>query len=49
MLAGQIAGTFFLTVPMLLGVALVMVGVWVLLIMLSVALFERESILTRWK
>jgi len=49
MLAGQIAGTFFLTVPMLLGVALVMAGVWVLLIMLSVALFERESILTRWK
>ena len=49
MLAGQIAGTFVLTVPMLLGVALVMAGVWVLLIMLSVALFERESILTRWK
>ena len=49
MLVGQIAGTFFLTIPMLLAVALVMVGVWVLLILLSVALFERESILTRWK
>ena len=49
MLVGQIAGAFFLTVPMLLAVAVAAAGLWVLLILLSVALFERETILTRWK
>jgi ABC-2 type transport system permease protein len=48
-LVGQIAGAFFLTIGMLLAASVVMAAVWVLLIMLSVALFERESILTRWK
>jgi ABC-type cobalamin/Fe3+-siderophores transport system ATPase subunit len=32
--------------PLLLSLA--MVGAWVVLILLSVALFERETILTRW-
>ena len=49
MLVGQIAGTFFLTIGMLLAVCFVMIAAWVLLILLSVALFERETILTRWK
>lgn len=49
MLVGQIAGTFFLTIGMLLAVCFVMIAAWILLILLSVALFERETILTRWK
>jgi ABC-2 type transport system permease protein len=49
MLAGQIAGAFFLTVGMLLVVSAAMVATWVVLILLSVALFQRETILTRWK
>jgi ABC-2 type transport system permease protein len=49
LLVGQIAGAFFLTVPMLLLAALAVAVVWGLLILLSVALFERETILTRWK
>ena len=49
MLVGQIAGAFFLTTGLLVLVALVMAAVWVLLILFSVALFERETILTRWK
>jgi len=34
---------------MLLLVALALAGVWGILILFSVALFERETILTRWK
>jgi ABC-2 type transport system permease protein len=49
MLVGQIAGAFFLTVSMLLILSAAMLGVWIVLILLSVALFERETILTRWK
>jgi hypothetical protein len=30
-------------------VALGLLGVWILLTLLSVALFEREAILTRWR
>jgi ABC-2 type transport system permease protein len=48
MVVGQIAGTFFLTTAMLLLVCLAMIAAWVALILLSVALFERETILTRW-
>jgi ABC-2 type transport system permease protein len=46
---GQLAGAFFLTSALLLLVAAVALAAWVLLVMLSVALFERETILTRWK
>jgi ABC-2 type transport system permease protein len=49
MLVGQIAGAFFLSSPMLLLLSLAMGAAWVVLILLSVALFERETILTRWK
>lgn len=49
MLVGQIAGAFFLSSPMLLLLSLAMAMAWVVLILLSVALFERETILTRWK
>ena len=48
MVVGQIAGAFFLSTFVVLLVAVGMVLVWGVLILLSVALFERESILTRW-
>ena len=48
-LVGQIAGAFVITSAMLVIVSLALAVMWVLLILLSVALFERETILTRWK
>jgi ABC-2 type transport system permease protein len=48
MLIGQIAGAFILTTGILLAIALFLAIVWVLLVLLSVALFDRETILTRW-
>ena len=48
MLAGQIAGAFFVTTTILFVLSLAMVAAWIVLILLSVALFERETILTRW-
>jgi len=49
MLVGQVAGAFIITSATLLLVSLGLAVVWVLLILFSVALFERETILTRWK
>lgn len=49
MVIGQIAGAFVITVPILLIVAAALAIVWMLLVLLSMALFERETILTRWK
>jgi ABC-2 type transport system permease protein len=49
MLIGQIAGAFFLTTAILLLVCAAMIAAWIGLILLSVALFERETILTRWR
>jgi ABC-2 type transport system permease protein len=49
LIIGQIAGAFVLTVPALLLIAAALTIVWMLLILLSMALFERETILTRWK
>lgn len=49
MLVGQIAGAFLVPTSLLLVVALVLAIAWGFLILLSVALFERETILTRWK
>lgn len=46
---GQVAGAFVVTTPVLLLIAAVLAIVWVLLIRFSMALFERETILTRWK
>lgn len=45
---GQIAGAFFVTTAVLLLLCVAMIAGWVVLILLSVALFERETILTRW-
>jgi ABC-2 type transport system permease protein len=49
MLVGQIAGAFVVTTRTLLVVAAALAALWGVLILLSVALFERETILTRWK
>jgi ABC-2 type transport system permease protein len=49
MLVGQVSGAFFLSSSILVVFSVAMAVAWVLLILLSVALFERETILTRWK
>jgi ABC-2 type transport system permease protein len=49
MLVGQIAGAFVVTTPMLLLIAVVLAAIWVVLVLFSVTLFDRETILTRWK
>ena len=49
MLVGQIAGAFVVTTPILLMVAVALAVFWLVLIVVSAALFERETILTRWK
>jgi ABC-2 type transport system permease protein len=48
-LIGQFVGRMWMSVAFLGFVALGLFGVWVLLTLLSVALFDRESILTRWR
>lgn len=48
-LFGQLAGTLVLTARILLLVAVGLALIWGLLVLLSVALFQRETILTRWK
>jgi len=49
MLVGEIGGAFFLTSTALLLLSVAAAAAWALLVMFSVALFERETILTRWK
>ncbi len=46
---GQFVGRMWLSVPLLAFVGLALIGVWLVLVALSVALFDRESILTRWR
>lgn len=45
----QITGLLQLTGPVMASVALVLVGINIALMLLGIALFDRESILTRWK
>jgi ABC-2 type transport system permease protein len=49
LLVAQLMGEIWLTAASLTFVGLGLLGVWVVLTLLSVALFERESILTRWR
>jgi ABC-2 type transport system permease protein len=49
LLIAQFTGTLWLTTPTLALIAIGLLGVWVLLTLVSIALFEREAILTRWK
>jgi ABC-2 type transport system permease protein len=48
-LVGQVAGAFIITTPMLMLVGVGLAALWLVLILFSAALFERETILTRWK
>ncbi|HZP48448.1 MAG TPA: ABC transporter permease subunit [Vicinamibacterales bacterium] len=45
----QFFGAMPLTAPVLLAVGLALLLVWLLLVAVSVALFDRETILTRWR
>ena len=49
LLVMQLTGSFLLTVPVIGFIALTLVGVNAGLMLLGIALFDRESILTRWK
>jgi ABC-2 type transport system permease protein len=49
LLVAQFTGTIWLTSSGLALVGVGLLGVWVLLTLFSAALFERESILTRWR
>ena len=48
-LVAQFTGSLWLSAAALVFVALGLTGIWMLLTMFSVAMFEREAILTRWK
>jgi ABC-2 type transport system permease protein len=49
LLVAQLTGSVLLTARVILGIAVVLSAVNIGLILLGVALFDRESILTRWK
>jgi ABC-2 type transport system permease protein len=49
LLVVQLTGNFILTVPIIAFIALALTGVNAVLTLVGVALFDRESILTRWK
>ncbi len=49
LLVAQFVGVVALTPSSLMFIGLGLLGVWLVLTLLSVALFERESILTRWR
>jgi ABC-2 type transport system permease protein len=48
-LIAQFMGAFWLSPSILGAIAIALFGVWVLLATVSVALFDREQILTRWR
>lgn len=45
----QLTGSFLLTIPVIAFIVLMLAGVNVSLMLFGIALFDRESILTRWK
>lgn len=45
----QLTGSFLLTIPVIASIAVALVGVNAILMLVGIALFDRESILTRWK
>jgi ABC-2 type transport system permease protein len=49
LLVAQFTGAFWLSASMLAAIALAALGLWLLLAAVSVALFDREQILTRWR
>jgi ABC-2 type transport system permease protein len=48
-LVAQFAGLFWLTVPLIFAIALVLATSFALLLVIGVELFDREAILTKWK
>lgn len=48
MVVSQIAGLFFLAVPLVLVAAAAFAAIDLVVLKIGVALFEREGILTRW-
>jgi hypothetical protein len=48
-LVAQFTGSFWLSATTLALVGLGLVGVWALMALFSVVIFERETILTRWR
>jgi ABC-2 type transport system permease protein len=49
LLVAQFSGSLWLSATALAFIGLGLFGVWILLTLVSAALFERESILTKWK
>lgn len=49
LLVAQFTGSFWLSASMLGALALLFLGVWLLLAAVSVVVFDREQILTRWR
>jgi ABC-2 type transport system permease protein len=49
LLVAQLTGSFLLTGPVIVFIVLTLAGVNVSLMLFGIALFDRESILTRWK
>jgi hypothetical protein len=48
-LIGQFTGSLWLGAPALALIGLGLFGLWIVLTVLSVVMFERESILIRWR
>ena len=48
-LIAQFTGRLWLTVPQLVLIGIGLLAIWFFLTLFSIALFERETILTRWK
>jgi ABC-2 type transport system permease protein len=49
LLVAQFVGAVWLSAAALAWIGLGLIGIWMLLLLASVALFDRESILTRWR
>jgi len=49
LLVGQFTGSLWLSTPMMGLIGLGLLTAWIVLVWISAALFERESILTRWR
>jgi ABC-2 type transport system permease protein len=49
LLVAQFTGSVWLSAKLLAAIGVGLVGVWILLTLISAALFEREAILTRWR
>jgi ABC-2 type transport system permease protein len=46
---GQMTGIVVLTIPLTLLVMAGLAAVWAVLLLLGIAVFDRETILTRWR